>query len=309
MAAHEQTRPTMNPPAGGTENEDTTVPGQPTIPFNDNARIVTFLTTDLSTERLNSLYSLLFLTGKPENISPLHHQPIKGRTILITERPDLHLIWNIDRIFIKPLPKYLLSHSFWKAHLHHRPGRLDITTPTLCNPKDTLRLEAQGFLRTYSRLIRHESDFDMAQSLGLLPKSLDWAGWSHYIQAYAYLRDTQVARRYHYGELRLPRLNAWTMVCRGEHYFQIHYDQLSFFSCFGGPYLLLFGAVTVMLAALQTAVQMVPEGGPYREFANSFVPMSIALTAAGLLSFPVLWFLFTMRELWLFIFRYRSLAL
>ncbi|KAK0735351.1 hypothetical protein B0T21DRAFT_367575 [Apiosordaria backusii] len=309
MAAHEQTRPEPSQHASGTENEDTTVPGQPTLPFNDDPGITSFLTADISTERLNRLYSLLFLTGKPENISPLHHQIIKGRKIVITERPDLHLIWNCDRIFIKPLPKYLLSHSFWKAHLHHRPARLELANPTLCNPEDALRLEAQGFLRTYSRLIRHESDFDMAQRLGLLPGELDWTGWSHFIQEYAYLRDTQVARRYHYGELRLPRLNSWTMLFRGERYFQIHYDQLSFFSCFGAPYLLLFGAVTVMLAALQTAVQMVPEGGPYREFANSFVPMSIGLTAMGLLSFPVLWFMFTMRELWLFIFRHRQLAL
>ncbi|KAF2462923.1 uncharacterized protein BDR25DRAFT_308060 [Lindgomyces ingoldianus] len=51
------------------------------------------------------------------NINPLHRQRVKGREIVLTEEPRLHLVWIHDRIFAKPLPRYLLSQTFWKMFL------------------------------------------------------------------------------------------------------------------------------------------------------------------------------------------------
>jgi hypothetical protein len=42
---------------------------------------------------------------------------MKRREIVVTEDPRLHLVWIYDRVFIKPLPKYLLSHDFWQIYL------------------------------------------------------------------------------------------------------------------------------------------------------------------------------------------------
>lgn len=277
-----------------------TLPDRPTISLGDEAAVATFLARELGTERLERIYWMLFLVARRQNISSLHHQLVKGRQIVLTERPDLHLVWNYDRIFIKPLPRCLLNHSFWDAQLQ----------PSLVDPdklKQQLRLDAQGFVRTYAWLITHESDFDLAQKLRLLPQELDWHTWSHFIQGFALLRDTQVAPRYHYGELRLARLNFWSRVLLRGSYFEVYDSYGLFFARFGGPYLLVYGAVAVVLAALQTAAQIDPQGGMYRDFASGFVLFSIVLVAVGLVAFPVLYAAFLAKELFLFIFRYQPL--
>lgn len=55
----------------------------------------------------------MMATQSSANINALHRQIFKGRKIVVTEDPQLHLIWLQDRIHIKPLPKCLLSHAFW----------------------------------------------------------------------------------------------------------------------------------------------------------------------------------------------------
>jgi hypothetical protein len=287
-----------------------TLPDQPTISLGDEAAVATFLVREIGTERLGRIYWMLFLVARRQNISPLHHQLVKGRQVVLTERADLHLVWNYDRIFIKPLPRCLLNHSFWKAQLHPSAAAPTVTTAGLVDAdrlKQQLRLDAQGFVRTYAWLITHESDFDLAQKLRLLPQSLDWHTWSHFIQGFAVLRDTQVAPRYHYGELRLARLNFWSRALLRGSYFEVYDSYGLFFARFGGPYLLVYGAVAVVLAALQTAVQIDPQGGMYRDFASGFVLFSIILVVVGLVAFPVLYVAFLAKELLLFIFRYQPL--
>jgi hypothetical protein len=307
-----------------------TLPDHPTIPLSDRAAVTAFLKRELSTERLRDVYPLLFLASNFENISPLHHQVIKGRRILLTERADLHLVWTHDRIFIKPLPRCLLSYSFWTAHLHPRPAGATTTktrsgeravaaaaaiAPTSVGPQSVdhlarLRLEAQGFLRTYARLITHESDFDLALKLRLLPPdcAVDWPAWCHFIQGFGLLRDGHVAPRYHYGEIRLARLNFANRVLLRGTYFDACHSYGTFFAGFAAPYLLIYGAVAVVLAALQNAVQIDPEGS-YRNLALDLVPVSIALTALGLVSFPVLYTVFLLKELFLFVFCHQSLSM
>ncbi|KAH6980614.1 hypothetical protein BKA56DRAFT_585781 [Ilyonectria sp. MPI-CAGE-AT-0026] len=56
------------------------------------------------------------------NISPLYWQLVKRRTIIVTEDPKLHLVWIHDRIFIKPLPRYITSYAFWRDYLCTEAG-------------------------------------------------------------------------------------------------------------------------------------------------------------------------------------------
>ncbi|KAI9742515.1 MAG: hypothetical protein M1835_003060, partial [Candelina submexicana] len=60
-----------------------------------------FLTADL--DKL-APYLWLIATQSSQHISPLHEQVLKGRQIVITEKPELHLVWTDGRIFIKPIP-------------------------------------------------------------------------------------------------------------------------------------------------------------------------------------------------------------
>lgn len=267
-----------------------TVPGQPNLLLSDREGVTNFLRRELSTERLDSMYFMLFLVSKRDNISPLHHQAVKGRRILITERPDLHLVWYYDRIFIKPVPLCLVSYVFYKSYLVGAEADLQ------------LHAAACGFLRTYASLIVHETDFDIAKEAALLPAQVDWEKWSLFMKQITHMRDAQVARRYHYGELRLTRLNFYSKVfCFRWSYFEVHHQYLEYFARFMGPYLFIFGALAVILAAIQTALTADPNGR-YQSSAYWFCTFCIALTAAGTAFFPLLYLFFQAQELFLFLF-------
>ncbi|KAJ4985112.1 hypothetical protein SVAN01_09415 [Stagonosporopsis vannaccii] len=55
-----------------------------------------------------------------ENINAVHRP--RGRGITVTEEPRLHLVY---RIFIKPIPRYLLSYGFWECYLDKSSNKLD----------------------------------------------------------------------------------------------------------------------------------------------------------------------------------------
>jgi hypothetical protein len=57
----------------------------------------------LTVSRLNEIENRLWLAGRLQNIRPLHCQQLLGRKILMAEQADLHLLWQDDKIFIKPL--------------------------------------------------------------------------------------------------------------------------------------------------------------------------------------------------------------
>ncbi|KAI0383585.1 hypothetical protein F5Y04DRAFT_250545 [Hypomontagnella monticulosa] len=275
-----------------------TLPGRPLISLKDKAVVSSYLVDELSTKRLQQLYGMLFLVSNRRNISPLHHQLIKGREILVTERPDLHLVWYYERIFIKPIPRCLFSHSFWETHL--RPFREDLAGPNLY-------LEARGFLRTYASLIVHESDFMLAKNKGLIPNDLQWNAWCHFIEGFGHIRDNRVSPRYHYGELRLTRLNFWSKVfLRGQNYFDVHHNYITYFSRFGAPFSFLFGVFTVMLGALQTALQVYPHG-TYRDLASKLIPISMLSSLLAVVSIPLLFASFQVHEIFLFLLYHRKL--
>jgi hypothetical protein len=65
----------------------------------------------------------LWFAGGKHPAGPLHYQISIGRNIVITERMDLHLLWaNDGRIFIKPLPRFLLDSGFWTSYLTCQPN-------------------------------------------------------------------------------------------------------------------------------------------------------------------------------------------
>ncbi|KAE8149843.1 hypothetical protein BDV25DRAFT_120907 [Aspergillus avenaceus] len=66
---------------------------------------------------------------------------------------------------------------------------------------------ALGFMPSYAHLIKHRSDFALAHAYHLIPEQVKWTEWCQFIQYFRDLDDTQVAKRYHYGQMRLSRLN------------------------------------------------------------------------------------------------------
>ncbi|KAI4173622.1 MAG: hypothetical protein LQ343_002797 [Gyalolechia ehrenbergii] len=79
----------------------------------DDASIQKYLAWDLTLPWLNDIHDHLWLAGRPMSARSLHRQAMLGRAMVITEQVDLHMVRQDGRIFLKPLPDYLLSYDFW----------------------------------------------------------------------------------------------------------------------------------------------------------------------------------------------------
>ncbi|TDZ14396.1 hypothetical protein Cob_v012690 [Colletotrichum orbiculare MAFF 240422] len=168
-----------------------------------------FLQRELLVGRLNDVQDLLWICGRPMPPRPLHYQTLTSREIHVTENPELHLVWAKNRLFVKPMPRWLLDPDFWAVHIVP-PGKDDDADDDklqAAGPRRQLAACALGFLFTYTALVAYESDFRIAVDKGLLPP-MSWAGWralsAQVVRGHCY---ASVNPRYWYGELRLSRLN------------------------------------------------------------------------------------------------------
>lgn len=207
------------------------------------------LKTELTVQRLNIIHKHLWLAGRGGNIRPLHRQQLIKREIVITESADLHLVWHKSRIFIKPLPLFLLDHTFFQENL--------CSTVVPDGETSTLHASACGLLRSYTSLIVHASDFNIAMTAGLLPPDLKWETWSQFaIDVRTRIKDDNVNIRYHFGELRATRLNLiyYIQMRDGRGYHYVHTRYASLFRDNFGWLLVVFLYATVVLTAMQTAM-------------------------------------------------------
>ena len=222
------------------------LPGYPRISLQNRHELLDFLEKEHCSADLDRIADRLWWMSKQDsaNISPLHRQFVKGRSIIVTEDPKLHLVWIRDRIFVKPLPLYLTSHTFWKKYLGN-----DTNT--------RVRKAALGYLRTYLYLIRSESDFCIARdpSLHLVPAGITWAQFCDFSADLAKICNRNVSERYVYGEIRLTRLNFFAPLLLRKSYFQrMDYQYREYFARFYGPILFMIGIVSVILGGLQVIV-------------------------------------------------------
>ncbi|KAM3451505.1 hypothetical protein NHJ6243_009579 [Beauveria neobassiana] len=115
----------------------------------------------------------------------------------VTEQMDMHLVWTAGRVFLKPIPRFLLKPGFWTVYLVCADGRRQI-----------LRQRALGFLYSYAALLSHESDFRIAKDEYLLPPEVLWSARRILVEQLDMERVyPNVDRRFIHGELRLSRLN------------------------------------------------------------------------------------------------------
>ncbi|KAK3939631.1 hypothetical protein QBC46DRAFT_387443 [Diplogelasinospora grovesii] len=237
------------------------LPGEPRLQLHDRT-IGEALKSELLTEDLDKLSPNLWLVAKQDSahISSLTDQVVRGRKIIVTEKPGLHLVWHYDRIFVKPIPKYLLSHAFWEFYLISDASPIELAS------RNRLFRAASGFLRSYNHLIRHRSDFALAMKDDhrLLPKNTKYGKFINFIKSFEAIEDSAVSPRYRFGELRLSRLNFWSKVFL----FRFTYEKAekqygAYFNRFFAPILFLFGVFSVLLSAMQVilAVQTLVETG------------------------------------------------
>jgi hypothetical protein len=141
----------------------------------------------------------------------------------------MHLLYSKDKIFIKPLPRYLLEAKFWDEFLEcpedcpyhdmftslRRGGQLHnshILTELRPCSHSILWMRAIGFAFSYVALICTKSDFEIAKVKTLIPDNIDFEDWKYFVSRVLsgsaggkILR--QIDKRFTYGELDLARLN------------------------------------------------------------------------------------------------------
>ncbi|KAL8855022.1 MAG: hypothetical protein Q9221_000219 [Calogaya cf. arnoldii] len=140
---------------------------------------------------------------RSSHISPLHQQIVKGRQIIITENTELNWTWIFDRVFLKPVPAFLMFWAFWQQYL------ISDDSPIPTNLRDSLCRGALGYLRTYFHLIRHPSEFRLAIEHHLIPEDTNFERCSQFLARFGQRLDEVSPRYNNYGELKLGRLNLW----------------------------------------------------------------------------------------------------
>ncbi|KAF1352875.1 hypothetical protein EJ07DRAFT_135539 [Lizonia empirigonia] len=222
-----------------------------------------FLWYELGVDRLNVVHPWLWVAGRPMPPRALHHQELLGREVVVTERMDMHLVWSRTRIFIRPLPRFLLEPRFWVDHLSCKD---DCKCPPIVSysPKGSTECEeaklrrcALGFLLSYAALVSHESDFFIAKDTRLLPDQISWMQWKAFVKEILE-HDAiyeHVNQRYVYGELRLNRLNAIYRLT-GRAVFRGYQSEYSQYSSFFRDNFTWLASVLAYMVIVLTAMQV-----------------------------------------------------
>lgn len=231
--------------------QKTYLPGDPRIQLTDT-NIGQCLQAELMTVELNKLapYLWLMTTQSSKNISPLTEQLVRGRKLIVSENPGLHLVWVHDRVFLKPLPEYLLSHIFWEHYL------VSADSPIEESARRDLLKAARGFVRSYAYLIQHKSDFALAKQdeTLLIPKNISYADFVAFIDRCT-VDNALVSPRYHFGELRLTRLNFWCRIFLFKSVYQkVEWQYGAYFAQYYAPVLFVFAVFSLLTSAMQVVL-------------------------------------------------------
>lgn len=212
-----------------------------------------FLSEELSVERIDHINEHLWLAGRPYPARALNVQGVLERQIIPTTDTSLHLVWTTGKIYVRPLPTCLLSEDFYEQHL----------APTSTSPIPP----ALGLLYSYIALLPSEFDFDIARQAHLISDAYGWDDWQKLV--FRVLSDypgpSQEGRkildyiplRYVYGELRLDRLDKIYRYLEGD---LLHgYSPLTGSNRYGDYFrknIAVIGASTVYLVVILSAMSL-----------------------------------------------------
>ncbi|AEO54502.1 hypothetical protein MYCTH_2297134 [Thermothelomyces thermophilus ATCC 42464] len=272
------------------------LPGQPRIRLNQPAhnadanedKLLKYLRQCHNTDGLDELLPymryIFVQTPSHTHIMPLHHQKSHAREIRVTESPGLHLVWYYELIFIKPIPAYFYSQAFWDY---------------LENADKKLYGACLGFMRSYYMLIQYNLDFELACNLRLIPPKGDgtmptYEEWCDFIEPFSQVGDAHVNRRYHYGELRLTRINRAAVLFKFNlAYFHIYPQWGSFLEHTLAPIITVFAVCSVVLNSMQVSLAVIeikhesnqPLGGAWPRFmdASLWFPVVVMVSIAVIL--------------------------
>ncbi|KAH6650541.1 hypothetical protein F5144DRAFT_556471 [Chaetomium tenue] len=223
----------------------------------------TFLTRKLSLGGLVALLKHLWFAGAERPATPLHSHLAMGREIVVLDRMDMHLLWaNEGKLFVKPIPRFLLIPAFCQANLLCPDGCMcGDPPPNAC--RGIPRKVALGFLYTYACLISSEIDFHIANEKRILPRKsndqpIEWAEWKSLARELLRIQEHdpgELHPRFRRAEIRLSRINTisrFTSFPLFNPYFRGHHNYGSLFR----DNLAWMATTTVFIAVVLTAMQV-----------------------------------------------------
>ncbi|KAL4879456.1 hypothetical protein BJY04DRAFT_229015 [Aspergillus karnatakaensis] len=267
-----------------------------------HADLASYLTHDLATPRINQIHHLLWLAGLPRPARPLHRQRLLSRKIVLTESANEHLVWSPGQILLKPVPEYLLDYAFWQKEI--------------C-PRGEVHSSACGLLLSYAWLISSKIDFQIAQDERILAGDVTWAAWTALVREfldwfekgelgpdghshdYVHESNNSINRRYHFGELRLSRLNSLYRLTPSTFsprnlvfgFMSSSTWYRAFFERNFSWFLTMLVYMSVLLSAMQVglATEVLHENGVFQRFCRGFALASILFTVVLVGVIVLLW--------------------
>ncbi|KFA81587.1 hypothetical protein S40288_09616 [Stachybotrys chartarum IBT 40288] len=202
------------------------------------------------------------VSPEPEDgAGSITHVPGDPAISLLSEDVRIHLSIHLGT----PLLDELYDKLWLVARKSGHNIRVLIGAPSLAVDD----LMALGFLRLYALLVPSRLDFALAKEAHLIPDDVKkWLQWSKFIMHFRHLVDERVARRYHYGQLRLSRLNWAVRIFRPRHasstwFYEIpHWSTADYIARATVPLLFLFASVSLALSAMQVSLS-VPTDDPW----------------------------------------------
>lgn len=192
---------------------------------------------------------------------------------------------------LKPLPEWMLSHEFWEKHI--------------CGRQE-LHESACGFLLSYVWLLTTPLDLKLAHDHFLLPSFITWHWWKEFVKEFCEHIDInaldQVNKRYHFGDLRLGRINSiyrsrfmFTHFVRGYLYGYNRY--VVFFQRNFSWILIVFVFFSLVLSAMQVGAGVPPlqNNAVFLRASYGFVVFSMisalfVLALVGIIFFVIFFF-------------------
>ncbi|KAF2022564.1 hypothetical protein EK21DRAFT_83045 [Setomelanomma holmii] len=261
-----------SPPHDDSNTSIDHIPGEPGIDLRE-ASVCDFLSSQLDTTLLDELYNHLWLVARKsgKSVDPLNKQRVKMREIVAAEDIRLHLVWHRNKIYIKPMPLCLLNFDFWTTYLplpaeEIIPHKGSSVSQQRSSQPTYDRKVGLGFMRSYALLVRHHVDFVLACESHLFPTDFKWEEWSKFIAHFRHIEDEEVANRYHYGQLRLSRLDWALRLFRPSSATTLWFYELPFWSTGMyveraiAPFIFGFASLSLGLSAMQVLVSVPEEG-------------------------------------------------
>ncbi len=154
---------------------------------------------DLEMRTFDGIQEYLWSATRYNIVEALNELIGLSYSVAISEQSDQHLVSKDQRLYIKPLPEYLLCYSVWESHL--------------CK-EEKIYASALGLLRSYFYLVRSKSDLTLAHQASLIPTEITWQQWTSFTRAaFPKCARDSCHPRYKYGVLGASDLTWLLRLC------------------------------------------------------------------------------------------------